>query len=84
MAEVLPIQENAKDLDKASILRVAINYLKLRELVGEKEGDDGADLVAETEAGSEEQGELSAQIKKEDADDGSLGKLRRRDFAALI
>ena len=27
MADVLPIQENAKDLDKASILRVAINYM---------------------------------------------------------
>ena len=40
MAEVLPIQENAKDLDKASILRVAINYLKLRYLVDEKDGVD--------------------------------------------
>lgn len=78
MAEVLPIQENAKDLDKASILRVAINYLKLRELIGEKEGDDGADSVAETEAGTEGQGELSPQIKKEEADcDGGLGKLRQ-------
>lgn len=39
IAEALPIQENAKDLDKASILRVAIHYLKLRDIVGEtKEG----------------------------------------------
>ena len=40
MAEVLPIQENAKDLDKASILRVAINFLKLRDLVGDKDVED--------------------------------------------
>lgn len=35
IAEALPIQENAKDLDKASILRVAIHYLKLRDLVND-------------------------------------------------
>ena len=34
IARSLPIQENAKDLDKASVLRVAIHYLKLREVVG--------------------------------------------------
>ena len=39
IAEALPIQENAKDLDKASILRVAIHYLKLRDIVGEKKED---------------------------------------------
>lgn len=33
IAQSLPIQENAKDLDKASILRVAIHYLKLRGLL---------------------------------------------------
>ena len=33
IAQALPIQENAKDLDKASILRVAIHYLKLRGLI---------------------------------------------------
>lgn len=72
MAEVLPIQENAKDLDKASILRVAINYLKLRELIGENDGEEGADT--ESEAGNEERGDLTTQIKKEDADfDNSLG-----------
>ena len=37
IAESLPIQENAKDLDKASILRVAIHYLKLRDVV--QDGD---------------------------------------------
>lgn len=72
MAEVLPIQENAKDLDKASILRVAINYLKLRELIGEKDGEDSADT--EAEAGSEERaGDLSTQIKKEEVDDFDTG-----------
>lgn len=72
MAEVLPIQENAKDLDKASILRVAINYLKLRELIGENDGEEGADT--EAEAGNEERGDLTTQIKKEDPDfDGSPG-----------
>lgn len=72
MAEVLPIQENAKDLDKASILRVAINYLKLRELIGENDGEEGADT--EAEAGNEERGDLTTQIKKEDPDcDESLG-----------
>ena len=33
IAQSLPIQENAKDLDKASILRVAIHYLKLRDMI---------------------------------------------------
>lgn len=40
IAQSLPIQENAKDLDKASILRVAIHYLKLRDMIrdgGEEE-----------------------------------------------
>lgn len=45
IADVLPIQENAKDLDKASILRLVINYLKLRDLVkdGSEEEKDGED-----------------------------------------
>ena len=52
MADVLPIQENAKDLDKASILRVAINYLRLRDLVGEKEAlECPDDEAAEVDAG---------------------------------
>ena len=38
IAEFLPIQENTKDLDKASILRLVINYLKLRDLV--RDGDE--------------------------------------------
>ena len=41
IAQSLPIQENAKDLDKASILRVAIHYLKLRDMIhdGGEEND---------------------------------------------
>ena len=45
IAQSLPIQENAKDLDKASILRVAIHYLKLRDMI--REGDDEAELTEE-------------------------------------
>ena len=42
IAQSLPIQENAKDLDKASILRVAIHYLKLRDMIR-----DGCDSESE-------------------------------------
>lgn len=43
IAETLPIQENAKDLDKASILRVTIHYLKLHNMLseGSPEAADG-------------------------------------------
>lgn len=33
IAEALPLQGGAKDLDKASLLRVAIHYLKLRRVL---------------------------------------------------
>ena len=58
IAEALPIQENAKDLDKASILRVAIHFLKLREMVGEKEqqgGEEEGEEGEETEHGEQEE-----------------------------
>ena len=45
IAQSLPIQENAKDLDKASILRVAIHYLKLRDMI--REGGDEVELTEE-------------------------------------
>ena len=48
IAQSLPIQENGKDLDKASILRIAIHYLKLRDMIR-----DGCDL--ENEQLTEEQ-----------------------------
>lgn len=35
IAQTLPIQEHTKDLDKASILRVAIHFLKLRDVIRE-------------------------------------------------
>lgn len=43
IAEALPIQENTKDLDKASVLRVAIHFLKLRDVVAEGEGQEQAE-----------------------------------------
>lgn len=53
IAQTLPIQENAKDLDKASILRLAIHYLKLRDLLRDSseqlEGEEGEEGVAGTE-----------------------------------
>ena len=49
IADVLPIQENAKDLDKASILRLVINYLKLRDLL-----KDGSEEESEGECQGEE------------------------------
>jgi hypothetical protein len=64
MAEALPIQENAKDLDKASILRVAINYLKLRDLVGENEPEESGD-AAEKDGVAENGG---ATVKTEDSE----------------
>ena len=68
MAEVLPIQENAKDLDKASILRVAINYLKLRYLVDEK---DGVDETETENNGAADECEVT--VKKEETNES--GKL---------
>ena len=46
IAQSLPIQENAKDLDKASILRVAIHYLKLRDMIREG-GDSESEQLTE-------------------------------------
>lgn len=53
IAQALPIQENAKDLDKASILRLAIHYLKLRNLIK----DGGEELEVEGEELEEGEGE---------------------------
>ncbi len=55
IAETLPIQENTKDLDKASILRVAIHYLKLRDVLSEgspsaPDGEEEATLDEDGEA----------------------------------
>lgn len=55
IAQALPIQENAKDLDKASILRLAIHYLKLRDLI--RDGNDEIE-GEEGEEGLEGRGEL--------------------------
>lgn len=43
IAGTLPIEENAKELDKASVLRIAIHYLKLRDVLAdcETESNDG-------------------------------------------
>ncbi len=45
IAESLPIQENAKDLDKASILRVAIHYLKLRDMMNDGNPEAASDAA---------------------------------------
>ena len=37
IAHTLPIEENAKELDKASILRIAIHYLRLRDVLADCE-----------------------------------------------
>lgn len=72
MAEVLPIQENAKDLDKASILRVAINYLKLRELVGDDEpeeaGGDGGLVELDGPAAAAEKDGVSIKTEGVESD----------------
>jgi hypothetical protein len=80
MAEALPIQENAKDLDKASILRVAINYLKLRDLVGENEPEESGD-AAEKDGVAENGG---ATVKTEDSESevgGSGAYIRQCKFS---
>ena len=69
MADVLPIQENAKDLDKASILRVAINYLKLRDLVGEKEALECEDEAEDVATEQCETGGVT--VKTEDTENGT-------------
>ena len=69
MADVLPIQENAKDLDKASILRVAINYLKLRDLVGESEPEESGDAAEKD--GVVENGEATVKTEDTESDIGT-------------
>lgn len=53
IAEALPLQGGAKDLDKASLLRVAIHYLKLRRVLHEDEHlhDGEAVLQGESDCG---------------------------------
>ena len=51
IAQALPIHENAKDLDKASILRLAIHYLKLRDLI--KDGNENMEEEGEGEGEGE-------------------------------
>ena len=41
IADTLPIEENAKELDKASILRIAIHYLRLRDVLADCETETG-------------------------------------------
>ena len=41
IAQTLPLSENAKELDKASVLRVAIHYLKLRDVLADCESFNG-------------------------------------------
>lgn len=44
IAHTLPIEESAKELDKASVLRIAIHYLKLRDVLADCE--DTSDCTA--------------------------------------
>ena len=41
IAHTLPIEESAKELDKASVLRIAIHYLKLRDVLADCEDCNG-------------------------------------------
>lgn len=49
IASTLPIEENAKELDKASVLRLAIHYLKLRDVLADCE-EPASDLSDITES----------------------------------
>jgi hypothetical protein len=40
IASTLPIEESAKELDKASVLRIAIHYLRLRDVLADCETTD--------------------------------------------
>ncbi len=64
IADALPIQENAKDLDKASILRLAINYLKLRDLIqdGREEAEEEETEGLKAEEGGVKTEELSPDV----------------------
>lgn len=44
IAGTLPIEESAKELDKASVLRIAIHYLKLRDVLADCEDTAPLDL----------------------------------------
>lgn len=51
IAQTLPLTESAKELDKASVLRVAIHYLKLRDVLADCEisgsdADEGKTVMA--------------------------------------
>ena len=47
IAQTLPTKEHTKDLDKASVLRVAINYMRLRNFL--REGEQEPPELAEGE-----------------------------------
>ncbi len=59
IAQTLPTKEHAKDLDKASVLRVAINFMKLRNFIGE-----GNEELPESEKEEEGSPEVSG-VKEE-------------------
>lgn len=86
IAEALPIQENAKDLDKASILRVAIHYLKLRDIVGEKkEGDqEESQETGNSEEGEEGEEEKSPEEQAEGQAQGEAGGRKRKDIVRYV
>ena len=83
MAEALPIQENAKDLDKASILRVAINYLKLRDLVGENEPEESGDSAADKD-GTADNDEATVKSEESESEVGSGTFLCRHPLKRVI
>ena len=47
IAQTLPTKEHTKDLDKASVLRVAINFMRLRNFIGEGEQEPPEQLEEE-------------------------------------
>ena len=52
IAGTLPIEESAKELDKASVLRIAIHYLKLRDVLADCEEETSPiDLSSERTTG---------------------------------
>ena len=46
IAQALPIGEHAKDLDKASVLRIAIHYMKLQDMLKDTSDTDNDNDIA--------------------------------------
>lgn len=61
IAQALPLSENAKELDKASVLRVAIHYLKLRDMLADCSPPSPVEETSATSESKDDDGEITTR-----------------------